>query len=552
VLLRSRVARLRLGSGRHEVAQMDATRNMRRSRWTLAPIPSGVPRTVSLVSFASLAQPTIGPLIERFAAAPQVTLVVGAGASMEASLPSWPALIERLLRRVAEGHPRLEQAGDREDWIKRTLERDELLGAGAVVEVMADEDLDTLLPQALYGDDGPSGYEPGPIADQVARLRSRFGDRITILTTNYDDLIERALLGAGATKRQIKPYVRRRTEPPRDAIPVTHLHGYAGRDGKPKKLVLTEEHYHRMQRGRSWQEEYVTERLENSLCLFIGTSLTDPNLIRYLYGYRASARRHAAVFVRQGDLERATPAVRNAREDAISKRWQRCGVEPAFVDHYADAAQLLYEIGHCRSSAETYKPLPARASRTLELIERLLFATDRTDDQFAERQVLLSRWLRSHLYTLLATALDGGSPPADERLALALWLLSPDGSSITGWVHSDRAHQDPATIEAVPIVSGSEWVAVRAICQGVRVELDRHSPVSRWHYVRGLPLILEHPTRMPIGCVTVSSTKSGAATVLNRIDASRKAELHRGLTTTVVDTIQQLIEVAMSARSATV
>jgi hypothetical protein len=52
--------------------------------------------------------------------------------------------------------------------------------------------------------------------------------------------------------------------------------------------------------------------------------------------------------------------------------------------------------------------------------------------------------------------------------------------------------------------------------------------------------------------VTVSSTKSGATTVLNRIDASRKAELHRGLTTTVVDTIQQLIEVAMSARGATV
>ena len=55
-----------------------------------------------------------------------------------------------------------------------------------------------------------------------------------------------------------------------------------------------------------------------------------------------------------------------------------------------------------------------------------------------------------------------------------------------------------------------------------------------------------------IGCVTVSSTKSGAATVLNGLDASRKAELHRGLTTTIVDTIQQLIEVAMSERSATV
>lgn len=153
---------------------------------------------------------------------------------------------------------------------------------------------------------------------------------------------------------------------------------------------------------------------------------------------------------------------------------------------------------------------------------------------------MLSRWLRSYLYSLLTTALGGESPPADERLALALWLLSPDGTSITGWAHSDRAHQDPATIEAVPIAAGSEWVAVRTICQGVRVELDRESAVSRWHFVRGLPLVLERPTRMPIGCLTISSTKPAEETVLNRLDASRKAELHRGLTTTIVATIQQL------------
>jgi SIR2-like domain len=492
------------------------------------------------VSFASLAQPAIEPLIERFAAAPQVTVVVGAGASMEAGLPSWPELIERLLRRVARGIPRLADDADRADWIARTLGRDELLGAAAVVELMADAELDELLPRALYGAAGPGGYEPGPIAQQVAELWSLFGDDITILTTNYDDLIERALLGAGATRRQIRPYVRRQAAPPADAAPVTHLHGYAGREGRPRRLVLTEEHYHRMQRGRSWQEQYVIDRLEHSLCLFIGTSLTDPNLIRYLYGYRAGGRRHAAIFVRQGDLEHATPAVRAAREEAIGKRWRRCGVEPAFVDHYADAAQLLYEIRHRRSVGAEYEPLPARARRTLSLIERVLLAADGGGDAFGRRQVELSRWLRSHLYDLLGTALDGGSPPGDERLALALWLLSPDGMRITGWVHSDRAHQDPATIEAVPIASGSEWVAARTVCQGVRVELDRESAVSRWHFVRGLPLVLEAPTRMPIGCLTISSTRRGADSVLNGLDAPTRAELHRALTTTIVSAIQQL------------
>ena len=183
-------------------------------------------------------------------------------------------------------------------------------------------------------------------------------------------------------------------------------------------------------------------------------------------GIGRSSRRHAAVFVRQGDLEHATSVVRGGREEAIRRRWQRCGVEPVFVDHYSDAAQLLYEIGYRRDNSRPYEPVAARAARTIRQIERTLFVTDASDDAFAERQVDLSSWLRSHLYTLLATALDGGRPPGDERLALALWLLSPDGASITGWAHSDRAHQDPATVEAVPIAAGSEWVAVRTVCRG--------------------------------------------------------------------------------------
>lgn len=524
--------------------EIEAEAREERRDLAIQPEPSRAGRSVRAVSFASLAQPTVDPLVERFATAPHVTLLVGAGASMEASLPSWPELIERLLERVAKEQPQLVDEDHRADWIRRTLERDELLGAGAVVEVMADDELDALLPQALYGDEGAAAYEPGPIAHQVARLRMQFGDRITILTTNYDDLIERALLTAGATKRNIRSYVRRRNEPPGGAVPVTHLHGYAGREGPPRNLVLTEEHYHRMQRGRSWQEEYVTDRLENSLCLFIGTSLTDPNLIRYLYGYSSSSRRHAAIFVRQGDLDSAAPSVRDAREEAIAKRWHRCGVEAIFVDHYADAAQLLYEIGHRRATGADYEPLPDRARRTLELIERALFATGGTDDQFAQRQIALSSWLRSHLYKLLGTALDGADPPGGERLALALWLLSPDGWTLTGWAHSDRAHQDPATIEAVPIAAGSEWVAVRTICQGVRVELDRESAVSRWRYVRGLPLVLDQPTRIPIGCLTISSTKPGTDSVLNALAPTVKSELHRGLTTVIIDTIHQLPGIA--------
>ncbi len=479
------------------------------------------------MSFASLAQPAVRPLIERFAAASQMTLVVGAGASMEAGLPSWRELIERLLQRVAGEHPHLDSAMA-DEWVRRTLANEDLLAAGAIVEAMATDKLDTLLPAELYGAEGPEGFEPGPIAEEIARLRECFGDRLTLLTTNYDDLIERALVKAGALKKNVKTYVQRR-EAPAGAVAVTHLHGFAGRSSAPKQLVLTEEHYHRMQTGSSWQEKLVTERLSESLCLFIGTTLTDPNLIRYLYGYKKRGRKHAVVFVRQGDMEGAVDEIRAAREEAVAARWRRQGVEAIFVDHFADAAQLLYEIGLQRREGSTYRPVEVRAKQAIMAFESDLLRSGEPRDAFGARQVRLSAWLRAALYDLLSTATGGTAPPSGERLALALWLLGEDGTTIKGWAHSDRAHQDPLTMEAVPIASASEWVAVRAVCQGVRFESDVRNTVSRWKFVRGLPLVFTRPTRLPIGCLTISSTQPGSASVLTTLSGQATADLHRSL-----------------------
>lgn len=461
---------------------------------------------------------------------------------MEASLPSWRELVARLLKRVAEENRALKNDEAKQEWVRRSLEQDDLLAAGAVVEVMAREDLDTLLPQELYGPEGPGGYEPGPIAQQVAYLRQCYGERLVVLTTNYDDLIERALLRRGFLNRNIKSYVRRREALPADAVPVTHLHGFAGRTGPPKRLVLTEEHYHRMQTGSSWQEELATERLSESLCLFVGTSLTDPNLIRYLYGYKKAGRQHAAIFVRQGDLEGADDSVRAVREQAVSRRWERQGVEAVFVDHFADAAQLVYEIGLRREQGEDYEPTGERAGRVISGIEDIVFAAKGEKDAFATRQVVLSAWIRALLYDTLEVATRGAGPEDDEHLAVALWLLGEDGTTITGWVHSDRAHQDLATVEAVPIASASDWVAVRAVCQGVRVELDRDNPVSRWRFVRGLPVVFDSPTRLPVGCLTVSSTKPGKESVLTKLPESAKAEFHRGLIEPISRTFAPLLE----------
>jgi SIR2-like domain len=463
---------------------------------------------------------------------------------MEAGLPSWPRLIEMLLETVAAELPELDEK-ERASWVAGTLERDDLLGAGAVVEVMARESLNELIPNRLYGGRGPAAFAPGPIAHQAAALQGIWGERLEILTTNYDDLLEQALIDAGTARTNIRSYTqnRERKKRPPKTVAVTHLHGLAGRSGSPKRIVLTEEHYHRMQRGTSWQEQLVIERLQDSTCVFVGMSLADPNLIRYLYGYKANdTPRHIAVFVRQGEPQ--VPArVRINMEEAAARRWGRCGVQAIFVDHYADAAQLLYEIGHRKVAGDAvYRPVGERAAEQISCIERGLAVEDQ--EKFAKRQVALSTGLRMLLKEIvpLTVSLAELKQEKDEVLALALWIFEKDGAGLTGWAHSDRAHQDPSTVAPVPVAATSKWVSVRAVCQGTIVESDRNIYASRWRFVRGLPLVLEESTRVPIGALTISSTAPAGKSVLTRMPEDIRASLHGALQSVALRLLQAVID----------
>jgi hypothetical protein len=309
---------------------------------------------------------------------------------------------------------------------------------------------------------------------------------------------------------------------------------------------LTEEHYHRMQRGTSWQEALVTERLGRSTCVFVGMSLADPNLIRYLYGYKAPAEpRHAAIFVRQGE-PRVSASVRMAMEEAARRRWGRCGVQAIFVDHFADAAQLLYEIGHRRRVGSVdYVPITERAREVIGCFERGLAIGEQTE--FASRQVALSTGLRTLLDEFVPYALGIAGLEVSETLGLTLWILSRDGTGLTGWAHSDRAHQDPSTVMPVAVAAASNWVSVRTICQGTIMEFDRDNYASRWHFVRGLPLVLDEPTRLPVGALTISSAQAAATSVLTKMPEDVEAALHSALQTVALRLLQTVIDAGGTA-----
>jgi hypothetical protein len=480
----------------------------------------------------------IEELLLRTAEADRITVLVGAGASVDAGLPAWQALLERLLLRAGEHQGLIDPSEGQaaEQWIRGTIETEGYLGAAAIVEVLSEDQLPRWLPEALYGDRGPSNFLPGPIAQQVAYLRAVGGDRIRIDTTNYDALVEQALRERDDIDLPVVPYVGPETELPNgDHIAIGHIHGYAGSDGVRGELVLSEEQYHRLQRGGAWQEAWIGGHLQESLCVFVGSGLGDPNLLRYLYTY-TGARRHAAIFVRQAEREDLPANVRAARETAAIGRFDRVNVDAVFVDHFADVAQLLHEIGLRRVQGGAYTPLPERARTWLGQVLREVVGSH-DQDAFVSGQRALNSTLREALQEAITAGEEFTGEPWDEILQLALWLVDEGGSMITNWAMTDRLHFELRTIEPVEVHPQKRWVAIKAFCRGAPLGEERDIYASRWRYVLGLPLTVETEGHglLPVGCLTVASMENRDQTVLHEMPGDVQAEFNKTLREGVMD-----------------
>lgn len=306
--------------------------------------------------------------------------------------------------------------------------------------------------------------------------------------------------------------------------------------------MLSEADYHGMQRGAAWQDDLMRNALRDSTLIFVGTSLADPNMLRYLHAVSGEATgEHFAVFVRQGVYPAdVPPGLAEARERGLTRRWEQVGVVPVFVDHYTDIAQVISEIERRRREPESYRTLPERAGDWLAVVTDRLIAPDDAD-RFVRSQDVVSTLLRGALSAAVATARELTGQEWDETLALSLWLCDPEGTSLTSWYTTDRLHLDPATIEPLPIDEHSRWVAIRAYCQGTPLA-EAHTPDgSRWRFVRGTPLTLqtERHGRLPVGCVTVASLTAKDQTALYAMPREVSAAFSETLSDAVLAILEQ-------------
>jgi hypothetical protein len=425
-----------------------------------------------------------------------ITVFAGAGVSMEAGLPSWRELVGRLLDDLgADLGP-----DERAVWVDEILREGPLAAAATARALHPDEPaFRRALRRALYGDRPAGAFAPETLARELARLKAGLGDRVALLTANYDGLLEAALADAGL--HPASPVSGRAEAPGRAAV--WHLHGRLIPGADPGPLVLTEGDYVRSA-SEAWPQDFVAERLRTSLCLFVGLSLTDPNFIRWLYRHGpAGDHPHMAVFVRQ-DERPMTAAVRARLEAATAARWSQSGITPVWTNYYGEVAQLVHEIA-LRCADPATPPFRVRAARHLAAGRDLV--VPRAAERFRTAQHDLSDWLVALVADVRDVAREAGASLPARSLGLGLWGADHVAGVAELWATSERALLGPEGLEQRPMHPATPWVGIETILRGTPVEQDLYWSPSRWRFVRGVPLTArDGPRRTPAGAMTLTCT----------------------------------------------
>ncbi|UOX92488.1 SIR2 family protein [Amycolatopsis sp. FBCC-B4732] len=493
------------------------------------------------------AQPYLGELFETVRARKKpLTVVVGAGVSMNSSLPSWRDLIDKMTNEIKNASTKKIALRDDSDLMRK---------AEIVLQILKDGGQDvedhTIIRRALYSD---SHATPGVLADSIARLvcanRKYAGKRARLLTTNFDEILEAALrayfeeedvesfsLKPGGSSAW-KAWDRRLGR-----IGVMHLHGLVRQDGDPEEpIVLTESQF--LKHGAQVRD-VISNALEGACTIFIGLGMSDPNLIGPLYATAEARPPRFSLVVPPGvngvtTTEAARYAISSARylEDKL-------GLRPIFLKSYSQLNQVISDLALAVVEPRRYRPT-VKSDASLVYRRRLTRALDdcytgvgcgkgaeiptgQAAEELTTRLHLALEIDDGPLQVLRELARQYGHPlggGAGENFGLFLWLRSRElederhryilnlvGTSV-------YAHREDWSLRHhVKISRETEFAAAQAVFTGnVQATNLTPTPIAQiWRGIFATPILLagigsdqmigEDPADvLTVGAITLNST----------------------------------------------
>lgn len=269
-----------------------------------------------------------GRLINTYRRSTQFGLILGAGVTVDSKVPGYDSLAVRLLEASIEQPPfkgskkwvldLVQQQKDKMDNKQVSIPPDELILC--VRQLLGNDKkyLRNLVKQELYKDvrvaatAGRGVFEgnctlnailtfcaarpettlsPGKSNYEV-EVNNKIGG---ILTTNYDNLVESAF-HTKYRRNLLQPVGRASTnefeKKERHTIPVYHIHGYVGflsdkekegQGGYPNIIIAEDDYFETFYDPLGFSNYIAMSFLRRFPSLFIGASMTDKNILRFLF-----------------------------------------------------------------------------------------------------------------------------------------------------------------------------------------------------------------------------------------------------------------------------
>jgi hypothetical protein len=227
-----------------------------------------------------------------------LVLVLGAGASKGVGLPDWDTLLRTLLIEVFDTD---RDAGGPQSLAMAQM-FSELFSPGPLVaarffrrhfreQKSKSPDalpFESVIRNALYEKLPASAATSSPLFQEIRQFCVAAGKSPvldSIITYNYDDVLERYLDNIGI-EIPYDPIYEVGMRPASDRLPIYHVHGYLPGTGDlptSPRIVLSEDVYHEQYTDiYSWSNIVQINKFTEKTCLFVGVSLSDPNLRRLL------------------------------------------------------------------------------------------------------------------------------------------------------------------------------------------------------------------------------------------------------------------------------
>jgi len=239
----------------------------------------------------------------------KLVLVLGAGVSLEFGVPSWNLLLQNLMVHTIEKENNVSSVLSK---LFNNIFTPNPLIAGRYLQDYFDNNnsssFESMVREVLYSKidkDKDSELMTEIVKICVAPGKSKNLD--SIITYNFDDILEYKLDKTGL-EVPFKSVYGLGIEIKNGELPIYHVHGYLPEDKKltdSNKITFGESNYHQQYSDLySWNNMVQINKFRENTCIFIGSSLTDPNIRRLLdiaLKQKGNKRKHHYIFKKKID-----------------------------------------------------------------------------------------------------------------------------------------------------------------------------------------------------------------------------------------------------------